>query len=169
MAESSTNLRDDIAALLPRLRRFGRTLARNREDADDLVQMAVERALTHTEQWRPGTRLDSWMFRIMQNAWIDETRARERRNQTFVNEEAGENVGVNSNDAQMDAMAVRKAVAQLSDDQRAVVGLVLVEGLSYQEAAQVLEIPVGTLTSRLARARDALQSLLGSASQGVPL
>ena len=169
MAESSTNLRDDIAALLPRLRRFGRTLARNREDADDLVQMAVERALTHTEQWRPGTRLDSWMFRIMQNAWIDETRARERRNQTFVNEEAGENVGVNSNDAQMDAMAVRKAVAQLSDDQRAVVGLVLVEGLSYLEAAQVLEIPVGTLTSRLARARDALQSLLGGASQGVPL
>ena len=171
MADSSSSiqLREDIAALLPRLRRFGRTLARNPEDADDLVQTAVERALTHTEQWRPGTRLDSWMFRIMQNAWIDETRARERRGQTFVEEEAGEHVGESTNDAQMDVLAVRKAVAQLGDDQRAVVGLVLVEGLSYQEAAAVLEIPVGTLTSRLARAREALQKLLGGASsEGVP-
>ncbi len=168
MAESpTTNLRDDIAALLPRLRRFGRTLARNAHDADDLVQIAVERALTHTDQWQPGTRLDSWMFRIMQNAWIDETRARERRNQTFVAEEAGDNVGVSSNDAQMDAIAVRKAVAQLGDDQRAVVGLVLVEGFSYQEAAEVLAIPVGTLTSRLARARETLQALLGGASEGI--
>ena len=167
MAESSSNtLRDDIAALLPRLRRFGRTLARNTEDADDLVQIAVERALTHTEQWRPGTRLDSWIFRIMQNAWIDETRARERRGQTFVPQDEGETVGESTNDAQMDAIAVRKAVAQLGDDQRAVVGLVLVEGFSYQEAAEVLGIPVGTLTSRLARARETLQALLGGANEG---
>ena len=162
MAESSsTNLRNEIAALLPRLRRFGRTLARNAEDADDIVQIAVERALTHTEQWREGTRLDSWMFRIMQNAWIDETRARERRSQTFVAEEEGEHIGVSTTDAQIDAIAVRKAVAQLNDDQRAVVGLVLVEGLAYREAADVLGVPIGTLTSRLARAREALHALLG--------
>lgn len=166
MAESSPDVRDAIAALLPRLRRFGRTLARHPEDADDLVQIAVEKALTHTEQWLPGTRLDSWIFRIMQNAWIDETRMRERRNQTFVEEEAGENVGANTTDAQIDAIAVRKAVAQLGDDQRVVVGLVLVEGLPYQEAADVLGIPLGTLTSRLARARDALQALLGDANPG---
>ena len=168
MTEPSSNeLREGIAALLPRLRRFGRTLARNTEDADDLVQIAVERALTHTEQWRPGTRLDSWIFRIMQNAWIDETRARERRSQTFVAEDAAENIGTSTNDAQMDAIAVHKAVAQLSDDQRVVVGLVLVEGFSYQEAADVLDIPVGTLTSRLARARDALQALLTGTTHGV--
>jgi RNA polymerase sigma factor (sigma-70 family) len=160
MTDSLLNMRDEIAALLPRLRRFGRTLASQREDADDLVQMAVERALTHTDQWRPGTRLDSWLFRIMQNAWIDETRSRIRRAQTFVAEEAGEQVGVSTTDAQIDAIAVRKAVAQLSDDQRVVVGLVLVEGLPYKEAAQVLGIPVGTLTSRLARAREALQVIL---------
>jgi len=160
MTDSLLNLRDEIAALLPRLRRFGRALARHREDADDLVQMAVERALTHTDQWRPGTRLDSWLFRIMQNAWIDETRSRIRRAQTFVAEEAGEQVGVCTTDAQIDGIAVRKAVAQLSDDQRVVVGLVLVEGLPYKEAAQVLGIPVGTLTSRLARAREALQVIL---------
>lgn len=160
MIDSSLNVRDEIAALLPRLRRFGRTLTRHREDADDLVQIAVERALTHTEQWRPGTRLDSWLFRIMQNAWIDETRSRVRRSETFAAEEAGENVGVCTTDAQIDALAVRKAVAQLNDDQRAVVGLVLVEGLPYKEAAVVLGIPVGTLTSRLARAREALQAIL---------
>jgi RNA polymerase sigma factor (sigma-70 family) len=161
MADSSQDVRTEIAALLPRLRRFGRTLARTREDADDLVQVAIEKALTRTDQWTPGTRLDSWMFRIMQNAWIDEVRARERRAETFAPEEEGEHIGVSPTDAQIDALAVRRAVARLNDDQRAVVGLVLVEGLAYQEAAEVLGIPVGTLTSRLARAREALQALLG--------
>ena len=160
MADSSETFRREIAALLPRLRRFGRTLARHREDADDLVQIALERALTRSEQWQPGTRLDSWMFRIMQNAWIDETRVRERRAKTFVAEEEGEHVGVSSTDAQIDAIAVRKAVAQLGDDQRAVVGVVLVEGRPYREAAEVLGVPIGTLTSRLARAREALQAIL---------
>lgn len=162
MAESPAEIRTQLAALLPRLRRFGRTLARNPEDADDLVQSALEKALNRTDQWAPGTRLDSWMFRIMQTTWIDEVRARERRAETFAPEEAGEHVGVSPQAAQDDALAVRKAVARLSDEHRAVVGLVLVEGLSYQEASQVLDIPVGTLTSRLARAREALQTFLGS-------
>jgi len=154
------DLHREIAALLPRLRRFGRTLTRHREDADDLVQIAVERALLRSDQWQAGTRLDSWIFRIMQNAWIDELRARERRSETFVPEEEGEHVGVSSNDAQLDALAVRKAVDRLNDDQRAVIGLVLVEGLPYKDAADVLGIPIGTLTSRLARAREALQAML---------
>jgi RNA polymerase sigma-70 factor (ECF subfamily) len=106
------------------------------------------------------------MFRIMQNAWIDETRARERRQQTFVEEEAGENVGISTTDAQIDAIAVRKAMSKLGDDHRVVIALVLVEGLPYQEAATVLGIPVGTVTSRLARAREALQAMLGDASAG---
>ncbi len=99
--------------------------------------------------------------RVALNAWIDETRARERRSQTFVAEDEGEQVGVSTTDAQIDAIAVRKAVAQLGDDQRAVVGLVLVEGLPYKEEAEVLGVPIGTLTSRLARARETLQALLG--------
>lgn len=167
MADTSRDVQAQIAALLPRLRRFGRTLARNREDADDLVQVAIEKALTRTEQWTPGTRLDSWMFRIMQNAWIDEVRARERRAETFAPEEEGEHVGVSPADAHIDALAVRRAVARLNDDQRAAVGLVLVEGLAYQEAAEVLGIPVGTLTSRLARARETLQTLLDAPGPGV--
>lgn len=162
MPDTPTELRESLAALLPRLRRFGRTLAHRREDADDLVQVALEKALTRADQWTPGTRLDSWMFRIMQNAWIDELRARERRGQTFLPEEEGEHVGDGAaTDAQLDAVRVRQAVARLSPEHRAVVGLVLVEGLSYQEAADTLELAVGTVTSRLARAREALQQMLG--------
>ncbi len=167
MSPAALRLREELVALLPRLRRFGRAVTRHREDADDLVQMALERALQRAEQWQPGTRLDSWMFRIMQNAWIDEMRARARRSEIFAAEEEGEHVGVSSSDTQIDALAVRRAIAQLSDDQRVVVGLVLVEGLPYKEAAAVLDIPIGTLTSRLARAREALQALLGDTTQGL--
>jgi RNA polymerase sigma factor (sigma-70 family) len=157
----ATDLRGEIAALLPRLRRFGRQLTGHREDADDLVQLAVERALNRSGQWQPGTRLDSWLFRIMQNAWIDEVRSRRRQAEVvLVDDEAAAEVGAGERDAPLEAIAVRKAVAGLSEEHRAVVALVLVEGLPYKEAAEVLGIPMGTLTSRLARAREALQSQL---------
>lgn len=165
MTTATENLRREMVDLLPRLRRFGRTVTRHREDADDLVQIAVERALLRADQWQPGTRLDSWMFRIMQNAWIDEVRARARHALTFVPKEQGEHVGVSTTDAQIDAIAVRNAVAQLGEDQRMVVGLVLIEGLPYKEAAAVLDIPIGTLTSRLARAREALQAVLSDSKE----
>lgn len=163
MTAPADRLRAELPELLPRLRRFGRALTRDRDDADDLAQLAVERALQRAAQWQPGTRLDSWMFRIMQNAWIDELRARRRRAETFLPEEAGEHVGVSTTDAQHDALAVRKAVAALGEDQRLAVALVLVEGLPYKEAAEVLGIPIGTLTSRLARGREALQGMLKEA------
>lgn len=160
MSNAIESIRADIAGLLPRLRRFGRAITRNPEDADDLVQIAVERALTRADQWEPGTRLDSWIFRIMKNAWIDEVRNRTRRSQLFAAEEEGENVGVSPMEQHDNVMAVQKAMAQLSDDQRLAIGLVLVEGLPYKEAAETLEIPIGTLTSRLARGREALQAIL---------
>jgi RNA polymerase sigma-70 factor (ECF subfamily) len=156
-----------IVELLPRLRRLARVLARAPADADDLVQLTVERALTRHDQWRPGTRLDSWMFRMMKNAWIDETRARARRRGLFAPEEAGEAVGADgaaAMEARLAARAVESAMARLPKDQRIAVALVLVEGLSYQEAAQVLEIPTGTLTSRLVRGRAALLADLGEAA-----
>ena len=160
MSNAIESIRRDIAGLLPRLRRFARAITRNAEDADDLVQVAVERALIHTGQWEPGTRLDSWIFRIMKNAWIDELRKRTRHRQLFAAEEEGEHVGVSHTEQQINAMAVRTAMEQLTDDQRLAVGLVLVEGLTYKEAAEVLDIPVGTLTSRLARGRETLQAIL---------
>src|SRR5687767_10885112 len=91
--ETLEPVRRQIVELLPRLRRLARVLARDHADADDLVQLTVERALARSGQWAPGTRLDSWMFRIMKNAWIDESRARSRRARVFAAPEAGEHVG----------------------------------------------------------------------------
>lgn len=161
-------LASEIASLLPRMRRFARSLTYHREDADDLVQIAMERALGRSEQYTPGTRLDSWIFRIIKNAWIDEVRSRARRDELFAPEEAGEQVGDDFAQAHQQRMAIQKAVSLLSEEHRLVVGLVLVDGLGYKEAAEVLEIPVGTLTSRLARAREALQQILSDQTKARP-
>jgi RNA polymerase sigma-70 factor (ECF subfamily) len=154
------NVHEQLVALVPRLRRFARNLVRNHDDADDVVQIALERALKNWSQWRTDARLDGWLFKIVRNAWIDEVRSRKRRNQVFVAEEAGEEVGSDAMEQASNAMSVQSAMARLPEDQRTAVSLVLVEGLPYKEAADVLDIPIGTLTSRLARARAALQTLL---------
>lgn len=156
-------LNADIADLLPRMRRFARALTFNREDADDLVQAAAERALLRQDQFEAGTRLDSWIFRIMKNAWVDEVRIRIRRDDLFAAQEEGEHIGDDSAEAHQRRLAIEKAMSMLSDDHRIVIALVLVDGLPYKEAAEVLGIPMGTLTSRLARAREALQGLLAGA------
>jgi RNA polymerase sigma-70 factor (ECF subfamily) len=167
MTNPAVSLHAEIANLLPRLRRFARTIAWNREDADDLVQVALERALARSGQWQAGTRLDSWMFRIMKNAWIDEVRGRIRSDRVFALEEAGEHIGDDSAESHQQRMAIQQAISMLSDDHRVVVGLVLVDGLPYKEAAEVLDIPMGTLTSRLVRAREALQGLLSDQARTV--
>lgn len=160
MTDPHQPLKAEIAALLPRLRRFARTLTGRHEDADDLVQLGVEKALSRLHQWQPGTRVDSWMFRIMQNAWIDEIRSRQRRDELPLDEESLEALGPREPARQAENLALRRALAQLGDEQRSVVGLVLIEGLSYAEAAEVLGWPIGTVTSRLSRAREQLQTLL---------
>jgi RNA polymerase sigma-70 factor, ECF subfamily len=161
-SETPQNIHEQIVALLPRLRRFARNLARNPHDADDVVQIAVERALTRLDQWRSDARLDSWMFKIVRNAWIDELRSRGRRDEVFLAAEAGEHVGTDSLGRETDLLAVQSAMARLPQEQREAVSLVLVEGLPYREAADVLDVPIGTLTSRLARGREALQAMLGT-------
>jgi RNA polymerase sigma-70 factor (ECF subfamily) len=160
-SETSQSIHEQIVTLLPRLRRFARNLTRNPHDADDVVQIAVERALTRLDQWRSDARLDSWMFKIVRNAWIDELRSRGRRAKVFLAAEAGENVGTDSMARETELLSVQSAMARLPEDQREAVSLVLVEGLPYREAAEVLDVPIGTLTSRLARGREALQALLG--------
>ena len=161
-SEASQNIHEQIVMLLPRLRRFARNLTRNPHDADDVVQIALERALTRLDQWRSDARLDSWLFKIVRNAWIDELRSRGRRNKIFLAEEAGENIGADLMERESELLSVQSAMAQLPEDQREAVSLVLVEGLPYREAAEVLDVPIGTLTSRLARGREALQALLGT-------
>jgi len=162
MPPSHEALGDELIQLLPRLRRFARALAGNPHDADDLVQIAIERALAKSAQLREGAPLSSWMFGILRNAWIDECRGRVRRNRLFVPEELGERVADPTGGQQAESLVVQAAVASLPEEQREVIGLVLVEGLSYREAAEILSVPVGTVTSRLARAREALQTWLGS-------
>lgn len=103
----------------------------------------------------------------MRNAWIDEIRARNRRGALFAPEAAGEHVGETPMHALTETLAIQDAVSRLPEDQRIVIALVLVEGFSYREAADLLDIPIGTVTSRLARARTALQSLLGAQHEAV--
>jgi RNA polymerase sigma-70 factor, ECF subfamily len=158
---SPGDLSAELVALLPRLRRFARALTRNPHDADDLVQIALERALARADQLRPDAALAGWVFGILRNAWIDELRARARSERIFAPAETGQNVGDPRQGAQADLLSVQDAMARLPDEQRVAVALVLVEGLSYKEAAHVMEVPIGTLTSRLARGREALQAMLG--------
>ncbi len=158
---------EELVELLPRLRRFARGLAGHAADADDLCQAAIERALKSQGQWQPGTRLDSWMYRITRNLWIDERRAAGRRGahapiDDSVTQIAGDGA------AEVEAGTLRGdvggAMARLPDEQREVVMLVLVEGYAYREAADILEVPIGTVTSRLARGRETLMHLLGEAA-----
>ncbi len=167
MSQSVEPARDQLVTLLPRLRRFARALSRNVHDADDLVQVAVERALLHLDQRRPGTRLDSWMYGIIKNAWIDETRSRRRRDRVLAPEELGEHVADAASEAHIQRLSLEAAMERLPEEQRLAVALVLVEGLAYKEAAAVLEVPIGTVTSRLARGREALEALLGGREGGV--
>ena len=151
-----------MLALLPRLRRFAVGLARDAADGDDLCQATVARALERRAQWRPGTRLDSWMYTMMRNVWIDEQRARRRRGETFVPEEAGMAVGADGGqEAAAELDVIQRALHTLPDEQREAVLLVMVEGWSYKEAAGIVGCPVGTLNSRLVRGRDALLARLG--------
>jgi RNA polymerase sigma-70 factor (ECF subfamily) len=152
-------LQSRIVELLPKLRRFARALTRNPHDADDLVQLGLERALTHLHQWQADTRLDSWLYGILKNAWIDELRARGRRARIFDPVTPTDSIPDPGGDAS-GTLSVEQALEQLPEDQRLAVTLVLVEGLPYKEAAQIIGVPMGTLTSRLARGREALQALL---------
>jgi RNA polymerase sigma-70 factor (ECF subfamily) len=163
MTNGLEEIGDRIVELLPRLRRFARTLSRNQHDADDLVQVAVERAWRHLGQLKPGASLSSWMFGIMKNAWVDNLRASKRRGEVALPEDSGDHPAVNPTDMNANLWSVSEAMDKLPEEQRLAVALVLVEGLSYKEAAEVLEIPMGTLTSRLARGRTALAAALGEA------
>ena len=156
---SSDAVREGLIPLLPRLRRLARALAGQVADADDLVQIVLERALARATQWRPDAALDKWVFAIARNAWRDELRARGRTQHLFAPEEAGE-MAADRTAQPAQQLELAMALAALPPDHREVVALVLVEGMSYGEAAELLEVPVGTVTSRLARARATLQAHL---------
>ena len=157
--------RNGMIALLPRLRAFARSLARNPDAADDLVQATCERALRSIGGFQAGTRLDSWMFRIMRNLWIDTHRktANAAPADTLLGDAAGED-GRRTTEANLMLASARAAIERLTEEQRSVLVLVCVEELSYREAAEILDIPIGTVMSRLARARAALVTTMEVAS-----
>jgi len=156
-------VRDELLRLLPALRRFARGLAGNLDEADDLVQSACERAIRNIRQWRPGTRLDSWLYRIIQTTWIDQRRAQGVRDRHALGVAATAEIGGGGEATAIDKLtlkAVDVALDQLPEAQRAVLLLVCVEQLSYAEAGEILQVPVGTVMSRLSRARLALRHLV---------
>lgn len=153
------DVRRQIVDLLPRLRRFARGLAGDGERGDDLVQETCLRALTRLDQWEQGTRLDSWLYRIAQNIWFDRARALRVRGEvvdidTTLHLSGEDGRKVTENRLVLDE--VFRAMELLPDEQRVVIMLVCVEGLSYIEAAEIVEAPIGTVMSRLARGRRAL-------------
>lgn len=156
-----------IVTLLPRLRGLARTLARTHDAADDLVQATCEKALRHGESWTPGTRLDAWLFRIMRNHWIDTVR-RNRPEVAVDDEQIAATVSVEdgrrTTEARLALVDIRAIANTLPDEQRTVLMLVCVEELSYRETAGMLEIPIGTVMSRLARARAAIVAAMEGAS-----
>jgi RNA polymerase sigma-70 factor (ECF subfamily) len=157
--EGRARMGRDLVALLPRLRRFAAGLSGSVQEGDDIVQAACLRALERYHQWEPGTRLDSWMFRIIRNLWIDRGKSawsRLVRSDHDMLAEMPDNSLAHEIETRSELASARAAIANLPAPQREVLLLVTVEGLTYEAAADVLGVPLGTAMSRLARARAAV-------------
>ena len=155
-------IEEEMIALLPRLRRFAFALTGSWPDADDLVQTTCARAIERLDQWQIGTRLDSWMYRIAQNQHRNDLR-KDRTRSSHLREVGADDVDIVSQNAPVDRLALKDldaAMAKLPSEQRAVLLLVSVEGLSYQEVADLMEMSPGTVASRVSRARANLSDML---------
>lgn len=152
------SMKKDLIALLPRLRRFACTMTKSPADADDLVQDACIRALMRQDQWNPAFPLDRWVFRILRNLWIDEVRKRQVRigQGQVPADEATELVSSETGETRFAELELQKKISALPQELALVILVVSVEGYSYKEAAELLDVPVGTVMSRLHRARKQL-------------
>ncbi|UPT61147.1 MAG: RNA polymerase sigma factor [Hyphomonadaceae bacterium JAD_PAG50586_4] len=161
MKTDSFAFRAELVSLLPRLRRFALALTGRQDSAEDLLHSAVERALRNWGGFESGRRLDSWMFKIIQNRWIDMRRA--QKHTSFEALGDGDLPGEDGREIveMRDEMrAVRAAFGALTEDQRVVLALIVLEDLSYAQAAETLGVPIGTIMSRLSRARAALSTAM---------
>lgn len=158
------DVKQELIALTPRLRRFAWALTGSRDEGDDLVQAGLVKALQSLAQYEPGTRLDAWMFRILRTGWIDRGRAARRRptvhDPDAVAAMSDDGAAARSAEARLMLARTREAMATLPHEQREALVLVAIEGLAYREAAEALDVPVGTVMSRLARARAKLAERL---------
>jgi RNA polymerase sigma-70 factor, ECF subfamily len=162
MKTDSFAFRAELVSLLPRLRRFALALTGRQDSAEDLLHSAVERALRNWGAFESGRRLDSWMFKIIQNRWIDMRRAQKHAS---LSEALGDGDLPGEDGREIVEMrdemrAVRAAFGALTEDQRVVLALIVLEDLSYAQAAETLGVPIGTIMSRLSRARAALSTAM---------
>jgi RNA polymerase sigma-70 factor (ECF subfamily) len=149
-----------IAQEIPRLRRYARFLARNADQADDLVQECLTRAVSNIERWQPGTNMNAWLLVILHNIFINEVK---RRRPVLTSDGAIEQHGGGTTGGQEERIYlnnVQQAFDKLSTDHKEILLMIAVEGLQYEEAAAILNVPIGTVRSRISRARESLRELL---------
>jgi len=148
-----------ITQHIPRLRRYARALTGDRSAADDLVQDTLERALSRFHLWRQGSDLRAWLFTIMHNIFVNQARARARHQHETLDDPGAD--GLHARDPNWAELRdIDDALARLPGEQRAVLLLVGLEQFTYEEAARVLDIPLGTVMSRLSRGRERLRAML---------
>ena len=153
---------------VPRLRRYARALLGDRYAADDLVQDTLERAWNKFHLWRPGSDLRAWLFAIMHNVFVNQVRSRRSEIERTMEELPAIAVRATQSDA-LELADVERALRGLPEEQREVLLLVAVEEMTYDEVSRALAIPVGTVMSRLSRARERMRRLIAGAQQSVPL
>ncbi|GFE49064.1 DNA-directed RNA polymerase sigma-70 factor [Roseobacter cerasinus] len=169
MGQNVSDLKREMIALLPRLRRFAQTLTRSAPEADDLVQDACLRALSRASLWDPAQPLDRWLFRITRNLWINEVRKRQVRMGSghIPAEDSVELVTTETGEARVAARQLQGKIEQLPSDLATTLLVVSVEGYSYAEAAELLDVPVGTVMSRMYRARKTLARKIAETGGGL--
>lgn len=150
-----------ITQQVPRLRRYARALTGERSAADDLVQDTLERALSRFHLWRRGSDLRAWLFTIMHNIYVNQTRSKMRRQHEALENEPAADAARAPEPDWLELRDLEAALARLPEEQRAVVLLVGLEQFTYEETARVLGVPIGTVMSRLSRARERLRTILG--------
>jgi RNA polymerase sigma-70 factor (ECF subfamily) len=156
-----TNPRSLIENEIPRLRRYARALLRNQDSADDLVQDTLLRALAKIHLWEPGTDLRAWLFTLMHNQYVNLVRRAVREGSVSSIDAALELGCAPTQQDSLKLRDLRSALERLPDEQRMVVLLIGLEGMRYEEVADILDVPVGTIRSRLSRAREALRDMMG--------
>lgn len=159
---TTPDIRRDLVSLLPRLRRFAITLTRNIADADDLVQETCERAIMKSHLWNGEGRLESWLYAMTRNIWVDEIRKRKVRTGAGTVDAADQNELIidPAGEKAVYANQLHKMVTSMPEGLASVFLLVNVEGHSYRETAQILSIPIGTVMSRLSAARLRLAAMI---------
>ncbi|HED13754.1 MAG TPA: RNA polymerase sigma factor [Gammaproteobacteria bacterium] len=170
MDQRTRDIHRQFVTLMPRLRRFAVGLCNNSHDADDLLQSTYARALTRLQQWQDGTHLDRWLFRIMHSVHINSRQTSHYRQQCVADNAVDLQQGGDARremETWISLQQTRRMIADLPEQQKIVLLLVCVEGMSYKETAEVLELPIGTVTSRLARARICLAKAMAPTSTEV--